>query len=105
MVTTVTGKIHTYGSAGEKSVTLTIRKNGMVVISSSKTVSLATGENPLNLSVAVPTPLLWGIGAPNLYEAVISVDNTEVSSTTFGYRWTKWDVDTGFWLNGVNCKA
>lgn len=104
VLTTVTGKIHNYGSAGEKSVTLTIRKDGADIASSSNTISLATGENPLNLSVAVPTPLLWGIGTPNLYEAVISVDNTEVSSTTFGYRWTKWDVDTGFWLNGANAK-
>lgn len=102
--TTVTGKLYNFGAAGSKAVKLVIRKGGADVAEVSQTVSLTAGSNTLSLTVGVDSPALWGIGQPNLYTAAVLVDGTEVGSAVFGYRWTKWDVDTGFSINGIVTK-
>ena len=93
-----------YGAAGNRTVKLVIRRNGETVGSGEKTVALEAGENALELSATVSAPELWDVGAPNLYEAAVLADGTEIASAVFGYRYMKWDVDTGFWLNGQNVK-
>ena len=93
-----------YGAAGNRTVKLVIRRNGETVGSGEKTVVLEAGENALELSATVSAPELWDVGAPNLYEAAVLTDGTEIASAVFGYRYTKWDADTGFWLNGQNIK-
>lgn len=93
-----------FGAAGSHAVKLVIRRNGETVGSGEKTVALEGGENALELSATVSAPELWDVGAPNLYEAAILVGGTEIASVIFGYRYTKWDADTGFWLNGQNIK-
>lgn len=93
-----------YGAAGNRTVKLVIRRNGETVGSGEKTVALEAGENALELSATVSAPELWDVGAPNLYEAAVLADGTEIASAVFGYRYTKWDADTGFWLNGQNIK-
>ena len=93
-----------YGAAGSRAVKLVIRRNGETVGSGEKTVALQSGENALELSASVSAPELWDVGAPNLYEAAILADGTEIASAVFGYRFMKWDADTGFWLNGRNTK-
>lgn len=102
--TVVTGKLYNFGAAGSKAVKAVIRKGSDEGDSTTATMTLSAGANDLNLTVDVVGPDLWDIGKPNLYTAVVLVDGVEVSSTVFGYRWTKWDVDTGFWLNGKNIK-
>lgn len=71
-------------------------------------INIANGENILTKSVLVETPKLWDIGSPNLYYVNISISGDFGSYITdqipFGYRWTEWDVDTGFWINGNNVK-
>ena len=93
-----------YGAAGNRTVKLVIRRHGETVGSGEKTVALEAGENALELSATVSAPELWDVGAPNLYEAAVLADGTEIASAVFGYRYTKWDADTGFWLNGQNIK-
>lgn len=102
--TTVTGKLYNCGSAGSKTLQLVIRKDGKNIVQSIETLTLEAGETPLSFTVGVTVPALWGVGQPNLYTAAVLVEGVEIGSVTFGYRWTKWDVDTGFWLNGVNLK-
>ena len=93
-----------FGAAGSHAVKLVIRKDGAEVGNGETTMTLETGANAVEISAAVNAPKLWGIGTPNLYEAAVWVDGTEIASVIFGYRYMKWDVDTGFWLNGQNVK-
>lgn len=93
-----------FGAAGSHAVKLVIRKDGAEVGNGETTMTLETGANAVEISAAVNAPKLWGIGTPNLYEAAVWVDGTEIISVIFGYRYMKWDVDTGFWLNGQNVK-
>lgn len=93
-----------FGAAGSHEVKLVIRKDGAQVGSGETSMTLETGANAVEISAAVNAPKLWGIGTPNLYEAAVWVDGTEIASVIFGYRYMKWDVDTGFWLNGQNVK-
>ena len=93
-----------FGAAGSHTVKLVIRKDGAQVGSGETTMTLETGANAVDVSAAVSAPELWDVGKPNLYEAAVLADGTEIASVIFGYRYTKWDVDTGFWLNGQNIK-
>ena len=93
-----------FGAAGSHTVKLVIRKDGAQVGSGETTMTLETGANAVEISAAVSAPDLWDIGKPNLYEAAVLADGTEIASVIFGYRYTKWDADTGFWLNGRNIK-
>ncbi len=98
--TTASCKLYNFGAAGNKTVKLSIRKGGTEIAQTSKTVTLANGTNTVSFTVGVSAPALWDIGKPNLYTAAVLVDDVEVGSTVFGYRWTSWDVDTGFSING-----
>ncbi len=102
--TAVSCKLYNFETAGSKTVKISIRKSGTEVAQTSKAVTLAAGTNDVSLTVGVSAPELWDIGKPNLYAAVVLVDGKEIGSSVFGYRYTKWDVDTGFWLNGKNLK-
>ncbi len=59
-------------------------------------------------SAKVEEPLLWGVDMPHLYRAVIelSADGAVVDryEQMFGFRYFRFDPDTGFWLNGQNMK-
>lgn len=101
--TIISGKLISAAS-GSKAIKAVIRKGGTDIAQTSQTMQLTAGENALNISVNVNAPELWDVGAPNLYTAAIVCGETEISSTVYGYRWTEWSKDTGFWLNGNNIK-
>ena len=100
--------IHNTDTATSGTAKVAIYKNGVQVVQSSKTVTIGEGETACSIDLSVTSPALWDVGQPNLYEAEITITGSFGSYTAprvvYGYRWTKWDVDTGFWLNGKNIK-
>lgn len=59
--------------------------------------------------IAVPSPRLWDLAAPNLYRAAVRVVGADGAATDtevapFGIRDARFEAATGFWLNGANVK-
>lgn len=100
--------IHNTDTATSGMAKVTIYKDGVQIVQSSKDVTIGEGETACSTDLSVTAPALWDVGQPNLYEAEITITGIFGSYTAprvvYGYRWTKWDVDTGFWLNGKNIK-
>ena len=100
--------IHNTDTATSGMAKVTIYKDGVQIVQSSKDVTIGEGETACSTDLSVTAPALWDVGQPNLYEAEITITGSFGSYTAprvvYGYRWTKWDVDTGFWLNGKNIK-
>lgn len=100
--------IHNTDTATSGTAKVIIYKDGVQIVQSSKDVTIGEGETACSTDLSVTAPALWDVGQPNLYEAEISITGSFGSYTAprvvYGYRWTKWDVDTGFWLNGKNIK-
>lgn len=73
-----------------------VSSNAEVPANGTLTVDQTTGT--------IPNPRLWNPETPVLYQAVTTVlDGTTVLDrcvTTFGFRWTEWTADRGFFLNG-----
>lgn len=73
---------------------------------SGQSFSCQEGKNEITLPVAVPN--LWDIYQGNLYKLETTVKmNGEIYKVpfeTFGYRYMKWDANTGFYLNGNRVK-
>ncbi|MDR0833033.1 MAG: DUF4982 domain-containing protein [Candidatus Symbiothrix sp.] len=59
-------------------------------------------------TIAVNSPELWDMDAPNIYTAVTTLsENGKViddQTNTFGIRYFSFESETGFWLNGRNVK-
>ena len=74
-----------------------------------KAQSVAAGASA-EISATLPAekPALWNIDAPNLYTVVTEVkvgkDVVDTYETEYGFRYFKFDNDTGFYLNGENVK-
>ncbi|MGQ3055238.1 MAG: glycoside hydrolase family 2 TIM barrel-domain containing protein, partial [Roseateles sp.] len=55
-------------------------------------------------SAPIPRPALWTPETPHLYRAVtrlvVAGRATDRFETEFGFRWTQWTADRGFFLNG-----
>lgn len=100
--------IHNTDAATSGTAKVIIYKDGVQIVQSSKDVTIGEGETACSTDLSVTAPALWDVGQPNLYEAEITITGSFGSYTAprvvYGYRWTKWDVDTGFWLNGKNIK-
>lgn len=100
--------IHNTDTATSGTAKVIIYKDGVQIVQSSKDVTIGEGETACSTDLSVTAPALWDVGRPNLYEAEITITGSFGSYTAprvvYGYRWTKWDVDTGFWLNGKNIK-
>lgn len=100
--------IHNTDTATSGTAKVIIYKDGVQIVQSSKDVTIGEGETACSTDLSVTSPALWDVGQPNLYEAEITITGSFGSYTAprvvYGYRWTKWDVDTGFWLNGKNIK-
>lgn len=100
--------IHNTDTATSGTAKVIIYKDGVQIVQSSKDVTIGEGETVCSTDLSVTAPALWDVGQPNLYEAEITITGSFGSYTAprvvYGYRWTKWDVDTGFWLNGKNIK-
>jgi len=60
-------------------------------------------------SASLPKPSLWSPEAPNLYDAVVSVESggkrRDAERVTFGVRTLRFDADKGFFLNGEPVKV
>ena len=69
---------------------------------------LSNGSNEYTCNILVPSPKIWHEYQGNLYtlKTIIQIDGAEVyiNYTKYGYRYFKFDKDTGFWLNGINMK-
>ncbi|MDF7823440.1 glycoside hydrolase family 2 TIM barrel-domain containing protein [Pontiellaceae bacterium B12227] len=63
----------------------------------------------INQKVDVANPSLWDLESPHLYTLVTKVMNggrlVDVVKTPFGIRDIRFEVETGFWLNGKNIKV
>lgn len=79
-----------------------------VLAQNSAEISCSAGESAQEIVVSMPSPDLWSVGVPNLYTVMLSVTcGGKTFSTypvTFGYRYFKFDADTGFSLNGESMK-
>lgn len=87
-------------------VTNTVAETGN---SAATTVAVPAGETvTATASPVVSNPELWSPDSPKLYtvHTVLTVDGTEVDSydTTFGFRYFRFDSNTGFYLNGQALK-
>jgi beta-galactosidase len=75
----------------------------VLTLASSKSIP-ALGQESFQLSGALLSPQLWEPDYPYLYKAVCSVSEQErlVDSceVPFGIRSVRWDVKTGFYING-----
>ena len=74
-----------------------------------KAQSVAAGQTAeVEATVAAKNPKLWDIENPNLYTVVteVKVGNEVVDTyeTEYGFRYIKFDTNTGFYLNGENVK-
>lgn len=69
---------------------------------------IRSNRYPVSLSMEIENPRLWSPESPILYTLVSQVIQgdkvLDEVKTTMGFRTIKWDVATGFWLNGENVK-
>ncbi|MFY0687665.1 MAG: DUF4982 domain-containing protein [Cyclobacteriaceae bacterium] len=79
----------------------------VAVISENKTLA-AQSEEVFISSTSISSPELWSVGAPNMYQAVTTIEQegevVDVYETKFGVRDFKFDANNGFFLNGENMK-
>ena len=82
--------------------------NNELVAYNNEAKLLSNGSNEYTCNILVPSPKLWHEYQGNLYtlKTIIQIDGAEVyiNYTKYGYRYFKFDKDTGFWLNGINMK-
>lgn len=83
--------------------------DGNTVLTLNQDGQVAAGTNcVLKLSGALPNPQLWDVDAPNLYRVELTLQSdgaaVDTAEVPLGVRQAKWDVKTGFWLNGHHLK-
>lgn len=71
--------------------------------------SVAAGQTAdITDTVTVPSPKLWSDKTPNMYtvrtEVYVGEDMVDSYDSDFGFRWTKFTRENGFFLNGQNVK-
>ncbi len=73
-----------------------------------KTTIQPNGKADINAEFTVSNPKLWDIESPNLYtvrtEVKVGDKVVDTYDTEYGFRYTKSDKDTGFYLNGKAVK-
>lgn len=91
-------------------VKTTIEKDGAAVGTPAQTeISVAAGSKATaTLAPAVENPALWSVKTPNLYnlktEVLVDGKVVDTYNTTFGYKYTEYDAQSGFFLNGEPMK-
>ena len=82
--------------------------NNELVAYNNEVKQLSNGNNEYICNILVPSPKLWHEYQGNIYtlKTIIQIDGADVyiNYTKYGYRYFKFDKDTGFWLNGINMK-
>lgn len=92
------------------SIEAIVKYFGMEVLKKSLTVSIdAKSEVTKELNVIVSDPKLWDEYDGQYYTLTMNLYNADgkiisSSDTYYGYRYFKFDPNTGFWLNGKNIK-
>ncbi|MEL7144919.1 MAG: glycoside hydrolase family 2 TIM barrel-domain containing protein, partial [Bacteroidota bacterium] len=65
---------------------------------------LQRGERQYNESFEVKSPVLWDVDAPKLHKAIVTLFNgtrqLDAITSTYGYRWFKFEKFGAFYLNG-----
>jgi beta-galactosidase len=82
------------------------------VVARQSVASVAVGvarTETLSAEVAIPSPRLWDLATPDLYQASVRVvgadgQTTDTETIPFGIRDARFEAETGFWLNGKNLK-
>lgn len=73
-----------------------------------KTTIQPNGKADINAEFTVSNPKLWDIESPNLYtvrtEVKVGDKVVDTYDTEYGFRYTRSDKDTGFYLNGKAVK-
>lgn len=91
-------------------VKTTIEKDGAAVGNPAQTdISVAAGSKAtVKLAPAVENPALWSVKTPNLYnlktEVLVDGKVVDTYNTTFGYKYTEYSSESGFFLNGEPMK-
>lgn len=86
--------------------------NNKLVVDHSKTLKLLAGKsNQFDIDLDdVVNPMLWSTDEPNLYRVVCEIQDSksgkvlDESTNPLGFRWFRFDKDTGFFLNGEPLK-
>lgn len=83
--------------------------DGWPILRQTQTADLAAGaKTEVKFSGAIPFPDLWEPAYPYLYRVRLSleVNDEKVDDVlvTFGIRSARWDVASGFWINGHHVK-
>lgn len=82
--------------------------NNSLITSNTQNITLNTGKTSFNDTISISDPVLWDIHKGNLYVLLTEIfdGNTKLysKSTSYGYRYFKFDSNTGFWINGNNVK-
>ena len=92
------------------SVISTIYYDGNPISDSSETrlQLLAKQTNTISQALHVKTPNLWSVDDPNLYQLRIEIKQNQTlldsKEIPFGYRYSEFDANTGFSLNGEPLK-
>ena len=117
-VTTETAEVRVQTEVANQSDTeATVRMRVKLISPSGKTAGTAETEEfhvgagqtlPIEKTLNVTSPQLWGLTTPSLYraEATVVRGRKPVDSETvsFGIREAHFEATTGFWLNGRNLK-
>ena len=80
--------------------------SGNIVATVSSRQAIAAGKLVVfnQTTPVIQTPKLWHPQHPFLYKAISTVWDgnklLDTYETTFGFRWTHWSADSGFFLNG-----
>ena len=96
------------GAAKAISLVNSINYKGQNVVTKKTSHTLSTGKNNINEIINIPNPNLWDEYDGNLYtlntKIYLSGELIHEINTDYGYRYFKFDKNTGFWLNGRNLK-
>ena len=93
-----------------KSVLLvnSINHKGENIANKRTSCTLSVGKNSINEIIYIPNPNLWDEYNGNMYtlntKIYLSGELVYEINTDYGYRYFKFDRNTGFWLNGRNLK-
>lgn len=72
-------------------------------------IEIAAGEKKdIEGSITVSNPKLWSVDDPNLYtvktEILVNGDVVDTYTDRFGFKWSEFTTDDGFFLNGEHIK-
>lgn len=78
------------------------------VTTAAQSVDAGKSADVASTITTTAAPKLWGVDAPNLYtvrtEVQVGGKTVDTYDTDYGFRWTSFDPDTGFSINGVKTK-